>query len=60
MREVIGDTFEIYLRIMRKVDQRIKAALGWDTPDWCVKNACRACCYEVSERVQYVPFTERP
>lgn len=47
IRAVFADTFEIYLRIKRTVDMRIKDALGWNTPDWRVKNACRACCYKV-------------
>lgn len=50
MREVVGDTFEIYLRILRNVDMRVKDALGWNTAEWRVKNACRACCYEVRKQ----------
>ncbi|KAJ3519326.1 hypothetical protein NM688_g9318 [Phlebia brevispora] len=42
MREVVADTFEIYLRIIRAVDMHVRKALGWDSPDWRVKNACRA------------------
>ena len=47
-RDVIADTFEIYLRIVREVEQRVFSALGWTGPGWRVKNACRACCYKVS------------
>ncbi|KAJ3524095.1 hypothetical protein NM688_g8622 [Phlebia brevispora] len=47
MREVVTDAFEIYLRIRRAVDLRVRNALGWGAADWRVKNACRACCYEV-------------
>ncbi|KAJ3523486.1 hypothetical protein NM688_g8722 [Phlebia brevispora] len=47
IREVVGDAFEIYLRIIRTVDNRIKHALGWDSPDWRMKNACRACGYKL-------------
>ncbi|KAJ3554298.1 hypothetical protein NM688_g3185 [Phlebia brevispora] len=46
IREVIGDAFEIYLRIIRTVDNRIKHTLGWDSPDWRMKNACHTCGYK--------------
>lgn len=47
LRTVLADTYEIYVRILNVVSNRIHRALGWDTPDWRVQNACRACCYEV-------------
>ncbi|KAI0683926.1 hypothetical protein BC835DRAFT_1294591 [Cytidiella melzeri] len=49
LREVLGDTFELYLRIIRHVDKLVHAALGWDGPDWRPKNACRACCYVLDD-----------
>ncbi|KAI0702856.1 hypothetical protein BC835DRAFT_1263436, partial [Cytidiella melzeri] len=45
LREIIGDTFEVYLRIIRHVDKLVHGTLGWDGPDWRPRNACRACCY---------------
>lgn len=47
LRRVFADTFDVYLRITRIVEQRLHTALGWDTPDWRPLNACRACCYKV-------------
>ncbi|KAI0685393.1 hypothetical protein BC835DRAFT_1290305, partial [Cytidiella melzeri] len=47
LREVFGDTFEIYLRITRSVHLKIYKALGWDEENWRVKNACHACCYKL-------------
>ncbi|KAI0695839.1 hypothetical protein BC835DRAFT_1305892, partial [Cytidiella melzeri] len=40
LREIFGDTFEIYLRIMRSVQAMVYKTLGWDEPDWRAKNAC--------------------
>ncbi|KAI0077679.1 hypothetical protein K474DRAFT_1574752, partial [Panus rudis PR-1116 ss-1] len=48
MCTIIADTYEVYLNILREVEERIHSALGWDTPDWHVLNACRAGCYEPS------------
>ncbi|KAI0681971.1 hypothetical protein BC835DRAFT_1233027, partial [Cytidiella melzeri] len=47
LREVFGDTFEIYLRITRSVHLKIYKALGWNEENWRVKNACHACCYKL-------------
>ena len=49
-RTILSDTYEIYLRILRVLDNRLKSVLGWDTPNWRVENSCRACCYKVSPR----------
>ena len=46
-RRVFADAFDVYLEIVRTVDKRVKAALGQDSPDWRVLNACPACSYEV-------------
>ncbi|KAL7283095.1 hypothetical protein ACG7TL_002520, partial [Trametes sanguinea] len=46
-RTAISDAFDIYLTVLRHVDQRIQASLGRDTPDWRVKNACPPCGYEL-------------
>ncbi|KAJ7722253.1 hypothetical protein B0H14DRAFT_3520387 [Mycena olivaceomarginata] len=39
--------FDIYLAVRARVDGRVQAALGRDTPDWCLKNACPACLYKL-------------
>jgi len=46
-RRLFSDAFDVYLEIIRVVDARVKAALGHDSPDWRVLNACPACSYEV-------------
>ncbi|KAJ7445930.1 hypothetical protein FB451DRAFT_1343603 [Mycena latifolia] len=39
--------FDVYLSIRAIVDKRVQAALGRDTPDWRLKNACPACLYKL-------------
>ncbi|KAJ7711407.1 hypothetical protein DFH07DRAFT_1021509 [Mycena maculata] len=39
--------FDVYLAILARVDRRVQVALGRDTPDWRLKNACPACLYKV-------------
>lgn len=39
--------YEIYLRVTNGVRKAVFETLGWNTPDWRVKNACHACCYKV-------------
>ncbi|KAI9061959.1 hypothetical protein FKP32DRAFT_1574922 [Trametes sanguinea] len=46
-RNALSDAFDVYLQILRAVDRQVKAVLKRDTPDWRVKNACPACCYEL-------------
>jgi hypothetical protein len=60
IRNIFADTFEVYLRILRLVDKRVHAVLGWDSPDWRPLNACRACCYKVWQElfVIYIQYTE--
>ncbi|KAF8814021.1 hypothetical protein BYT27DRAFT_7071949, partial [Phlegmacium glaucopus] len=45
---IIGDAFEIYLRVMHIVTMRVRAALGQDSPNWRVLNACPPCTYELT------------
>ncbi|KAH9916348.1 hypothetical protein B0H21DRAFT_703065 [Amylocystis lapponica] len=47
LRTALANTFEIYLVIQRTLKKRVLAALGRDTPDWRVLNACPACGYEL-------------
>ena len=44
------------MRILNTVDQRIREELGWNTPNWRVENACRACCYKVVVYLMYLKF----
>ncbi|KAJ7680000.1 hypothetical protein B0H14DRAFT_3101793 [Mycena olivaceomarginata] len=39
--------FDVYLSLRAAADQRMKAALGRDVPNWRLKNACPACLYEL-------------
>ncbi|KAJ7233544.1 hypothetical protein C8J57DRAFT_1577441 [Mycena rebaudengoi] len=39
--------FDLYLATRAIVDQRVKAVLGRDTPDWRLKNACPPCVYKL-------------
>ncbi|OSC99715.1 hypothetical protein PYCCODRAFT_1372708 [Trametes coccinea BRFM310] len=51
-RTALSDSFDIYLSILRVVEKRVSQALGRDSPDWRVKNACPACCYELDDEIQ--------
>ncbi|KIY64702.1 hypothetical protein CYLTODRAFT_456946 [Cylindrobasidium torrendii FP15055 ss-10] len=46
-RNIISDTFDIYLAILRAVDKSVREELGHDSPDWRVQNACPPCSYEL-------------
>jgi hypothetical protein len=46
-RTVLSDTFDIYLALLRIVDKQVQGALGRDTPNWRVLNACPPCTYKV-------------
>ena len=46
-RTAIANAFDVYLTIKCMVNDHIAAALGRDTPDWRVKNACPPCRYKV-------------
>ena len=55
MATLVSDTYEWYLLILWGVDKCVRGSLGWDTPNWRVNNACRACCYKVSPRSLVLP-----
>ncbi|KAJ7664832.1 hypothetical protein B0H14DRAFT_3696647 [Mycena olivaceomarginata] len=40
-------TFDVYLSLRAAADQRMKAALGRDIPNWQLKNTWPACLYEL-------------
>ncbi|KAJ8454198.1 hypothetical protein ONZ51_g13169 [Trametes cubensis] len=46
-RTALSDCFDVYLAILRNIDKRLKVALKRDSPEWCVHNACPACCYKL-------------
>lgn len=39
--------FDVYLAIREVVDRRVQVALGRDTPNWRLKNACPPCLYKL-------------
>ncbi|KAI0704566.1 hypothetical protein C8Q76DRAFT_631002 [Earliella scabrosa] len=47
LRTALADVFDVYLMIIRTVDQRVRAALGRDLPNWRILYGCPACGYEV-------------
>ncbi|THU84014.1 hypothetical protein K435DRAFT_688431 [Dendrothele bispora CBS 962.96] len=46
-RTALSDAFDIYLAILRNVDDRVTKELGHNSQDYQVKNSCPACCYEL-------------
>lgn len=46
-RTVLSDAFDTYLSILRIVDKQVLEALGRDSPNWRVQNACPPCTYKV-------------
>ncbi|KAF7341857.1 hypothetical protein MSAN_02041200 [Mycena sanguinolenta] len=49
--------FDVYLAIRAEVDGRVQAALGRDSPNWRLKNACPACLYKLEgEEAIPLPF----
>lgn len=54
---MFADAFDIYLEVIRVIDDRVKEALGQDGPDWRVLNACPACSYEVCNNQFLVLFS---
>jgi hypothetical protein len=45
-RTALADALEIYITIIRSIENLVSQELGRDTPDWRVKNACPPCTYE--------------
>ncbi|KAJ7776444.1 hypothetical protein B0H16DRAFT_1659785 [Mycena metata] len=39
--------FDVYLAIRAAVEKSVQVALGRDTPDWRLKNACPSCLYKL-------------
>ncbi|KAE9404798.1 hypothetical protein BT96DRAFT_973001 [Gymnopus androsaceus JB14] len=46
-RTALSDAFDVYLAILRKVDTRVSAELGHNTPDYRALNSCPPCTYEL-------------
>ncbi|KAH9829418.1 uncharacterized protein C8Q71DRAFT_799693 [Rhodofomes roseus] len=48
-REMLANTYEIYVAVVRGVEKRVRGALGRDSPNWRVLNACPPCGYELED-----------
>ncbi|KAJ7089281.1 hypothetical protein B0H15DRAFT_922742 [Mycena belliarum] len=49
--------FDVYLATLAEVDERVLKALGRNTPNWRLKNACPACLYKLEGEVDLpLPF----
>ncbi|KAG1870917.1 hypothetical protein F4604DRAFT_1881226 [Suillus subluteus] len=48
--------FDVYIEVQRRVDTRVDSALGRDSPNWHMLNACPACHYEVEDEPT-MPFS---
>ncbi|KAJ6505360.1 hypothetical protein C8R45DRAFT_1051065 [Mycena sanguinolenta] len=49
--------FDVYLAIRARIEKRVQVALGRDTPNWRLKNACPACLYKIEgEPPLQLPF----
>ncbi|KAJ7911697.1 hypothetical protein B0H13DRAFT_2328079 [Mycena leptocephala] len=46
--------FDVYLEILKNVDDRVKKALGRDAPDWRLKNGCPACTYKLEGEMKLI------
>ncbi|EIW76532.1 hypothetical protein CONPUDRAFT_64281 [Coniophora puteana RWD-64-598 SS2] len=43
------DAYDVYLEVLRRVDQRIAAVLHHDSPHWRMRNSCPACQYHLQD-----------
>ena len=58
VREQIATGWDIYLSIIREVQQRLDAVLRHDMPNWRALNSCPCCQYEVCEMHLYSISTD--
>jgi len=47
LREGFSDAFDIYIQVLRSLDQAIKVQLGQDLNSWHICHSCLACQYMV-------------
>jgi Kyakuja-Dileera-Zisupton transposase len=45
LRVQFSTAFDIFLRVLNEIDQKVKIVLSRDEKDWRIKNACPACTY---------------
>ncbi|KAJ7270013.1 hypothetical protein B0H12DRAFT_997107, partial [Mycena haematopus] len=49
--------FDVYLAIRARIEKRLKVALGRDSPNWRLKNACPPCLYKLEDEPPLeIPF----
>jgi hypothetical protein len=46
--------FDVYLEILKTVDDRVNEALGRGAPDWRLKNCCPACTYKLEGEAKLI------
>ncbi|KAG1738166.1 uncharacterized protein EDB91DRAFT_1082915 [Suillus paluster] len=47
--------FDVYLNILRQVQEKVNIALKRDSPDWCILHACPACDYKQENKSILLP-----
>ena len=47
IRNFISAAFDIYIAIQRRIKQGVFSSLGYDKPDYRVRNSCPVCTYSV-------------
>ncbi|KAF9231998.1 hypothetical protein BU15DRAFT_55520 [Melanogaster broomeanus] len=49
LKMLFSAAYDVYLDILHRVDMCVKVALGRNTPDWRLLNACPACFYKLDD-----------
>lgn len=44
-----SDAYDVYLKIIHRVDSLINEALDRNTPNWCLLNSCPCCFYQLED-----------
>ncbi|EJU03297.1 hypothetical protein DACRYDRAFT_106459 [Dacryopinax primogenitus] len=47
LRQQLSQAYDAYALIILELEKNVQQALGHDTPDWCLHNACPACDYQL-------------
>lgn len=55
MERLFSQAFDVFCDVQRRVQNRVDAALGRDSPTWRMKFDCPACGFEVRFLRKYIP-----
>ncbi|KAG1791119.1 uncharacterized protein HD556DRAFT_1445641 [Suillus plorans] len=55
LRDQFAIAFDVYLDILRHVQERVNIALKRDSPDWCMLHTCPACDYKQENKSTLLP-----